>query len=476
MSRTDLAGPTSPTAPPPGGSPASSSFRAMPAPRRLLVPLLGIGPADAAPRPAGTLVEAGEPLTQSVPQSAPAPLAPLGGVVCGIGRARLLDGAEVPAVVLDVAGPDEPPAPGRPSPHATPRPPGSTSESARPASVVARGTPAPSAWVAPPLPDLREALHTIHGSMLGQWVDRFRGAGLWADRWASPDLLAQLNACLRRPVDTLVCNALDLDPALPLQSTLAREHAGEIVAGVALLARLTGATTAWVVVETATAARVDAGTVARAAAAGVRLVPVDNEYPRANPTILLHALTRRKLPYGELPTTQGVLLLDAAAAMAVGRTFLGPGANPAAAAAVPIAVHHDGRAHLLTCPVGASLRDVLAFAGVPCEHVILRTGSPLRDVRVRADAVVGGSELTVFVAGDDDDGIPDPCIRCAWCVEGCPVRIQPAALLEASQRDDPVMAERYGLHACIECGICSYVCPSKLPLLQGIRVLRAREK
>ena len=28
--------------------------------------------------------------------------------------------------------------------------------------------------------------------------------------------------------------------------------------------------------------------------------------------------------------------------------------------------------------------------------------------------------------------------------------------------------------ACIECGICSYVCPSRLPLLPGIRELRRR--
>ena len=51
------------------------------------------------------------------------------------------------------------------------------------------------------------------------------------------------------------------------------------------------------------------------------------------------------------------------------------------------------------------------------------------------------------------------------------MRIQPAGLLEAAQQDDPLLADRYGLDACIECGICTYVCPSHLPILSGIRAL-----
>jgi electron transport complex protein RnfC len=47
-------------------------------------------------------------------------------------------------------------------------------------------------------------------------------------------------------------------------------------------------------------------------------------------------------------------------------------------------------------------------------------------------------------------------------------------VLEASQHADVDLGERLGMDACIECGVCSYVCPSKLPLLTGIRSLKAR--
>jgi electron transport complex protein RnfC len=57
-------------------------------------------------------------------------------------------------------------------------------------------------------------------------------------------------------------------------------------------------------------------------------------------------------------------------------------------------------------------------------------------------------------------------------VEGCPTRINPAGLLEAAQRRNLDLADHYGLDSCIECGICTYVCPSHLPLLEGIRQLQ----
>jgi len=107
--------------------------------------------------------------------------------------------------------------------------------------------------------------------------------------------------------------------------------------------------------------------------------------------------------------------------------------------------------------------------------LILRTGHPLRDRRVWRDVPIDTGELSFHVAAPDPPIHSAPCIRCAWCVEGCPARIHPAGLLEAAQRLDLDLADHHGLDACIECGICTYVCPSQLPLLEGIRTLRRLE-
>lgn len=62
------------------------------------------------------------------------------------------------------------------------------------------------------------------------------------------------------------------------------------------------------------------------------------------------------------------------------------------------------------------------------------------------------------------------CIRCAKCVGVCPMGLNPAFLMRDVQYKDWDTAERGYIVDCIECGSCSYTCPSNRPLLDYIRL------
>lgn len=62
-----------------------------------------------------------------------------------------------------------------------------------------------------------------------------------------------------------------------------------------------------------------------------------------------------------------------------------------------------------------------------------------------------------------------PCIRCNRCVEACPVEISPVMITLAAEKDFFEVAEDWGLSLCIECGNCTYVCPSRRPMTELIR-------
>ena len=71
---------------------------------------------------------------------------------------------------------------------------------------------------------------------------------------------------------------------------------------------------------------------------------------------------------------------------------------------------------------------------------------------------------------------PGQCMQCDGpsCVQACPVHLNPSQLgILAKNAEYELMAEEYHLMDCFECGSCSYVCPSHIPLVQRFRFSKA---
>ena len=63
----------------------------------------------------------------------------------------------------------------------------------------------------------------------------------------------------------------------------------------------------------------------------------------------------------------------------------------------------------------------------------------------------------------------EPCIKCAACVEVCPVGLQPFNLEQLVRNNEVKEAEANNIMSCIECGLCSYICPSHIPLVETFK-------
>jgi electron transport complex protein RnfC len=194
-------------------------------------------------------------------------------------------------------------------------------------------------------------------------------------------------------------------------------------------------------------------------------------YPQSDPTLLLYSLLARPLKPGFLPVEHGALVLDAAAALAVGNSLL----LDQPMVHVPIAVRDRLRneSQYLLAAVGTPVREVLEWLGIDPDRCAVLTGDLLTQHVAAGDAVIGPSELKLHTMPPQAPVIGTPCVRCGWCVDQCPMGVHPARVLEASQVEDKMMALNAGLESCIECGICSYICPSQLPLAMSIRKVKA---
>jgi len=92
------------------------------------------------------------------------------------------------------------------------------------------------------------------------------------------------------------------------------------------------------------------------------------------------------------------------------------------------------------------------------------TGRALGD----EDAVVVADTKALLLFSQVERARPVPCIRCGWCIEDCPVGIDPPSLMKLESEGVCNDQQHTALTACIDCGLCSHVCPSRLPLAETI--------
>ena len=128
-------------------------------------------------------------------------------------------------------------------------------------------------------------------------------------------------------------------------------------------------------------------------------------------------------------------------------------------------------------PIGTPLRFALEYAGLDehCSRVFL--GGPMMGQALPSldiPITKGTSGFIAFTEQQTAAPAEYPCIHCAYCVDACPLFLNPSQLgLLAKSGQYERMADEYNLMDCFECGSCSYVCPAHIPLVQRFRAAKA---
>ena len=143
-------------------------------------------------------------------------------------------------------------------------------------------------------------------------------------------------------------------------------------------------------------------------------------------------------------------------------------------------VEHPGN---YIVPIGTPLRFILNQLGFSghARHLIM--GGPMMGGTVASlDVPItkGCGGVLVLTEEDTKDQISRatyPCISCAQCVDACPMHLNPSQMgkLAYKHRYEEI-ASNYHLNDCFECGCCSFVCPSNIPLVQYFRIAKSSNR
>lgn len=210
----------------------------------------------------------------------------------------------------------------------------------------------------------------------------------------------------------------------------------------------------------------------------VSILPLPSLYPQGAEKVIIHNTTGLIVPEGKLPADIGVLVINVTS-LATIASYLKNG-MPLIERCVTV----DGSAvkepKNVIAPIGASIRDVLEFAGVDFNEIgKVLFGGPMMGIAVCSlDEPIGkrNNALTVMTDADSIALDTTACIRCGKCIKACPMHLNPTMF--SNTLDIPVIADKmakldeYSINLCMECGSCSFVCPASRPLVQNNRLAK----
>ena len=201
-------------------------------------------------------------------------------------------------------------------------------------------------------------------------------------------------------------------------------------------------------------------------------MPLQMKYPQGGEKQLIDAVIRRQVKSGALPISEGALVQNVGTAYAVYEAVQKN--KPLFERVVTV----TGKA--LTSPsnflvrIGTPIRCLIDAAGGMPENTgkIISGGPMMGKALASVDApVCKGSSGVLLLTREESVRKPArDCIRCAKCVNVCPMGLNPTLLMTATEFQNWELAEKNHITDCIECGSCSYTCPANRPLLDRIRL------
>ncbi|MDE5750634.1 MAG: electron transport complex subunit RsxC [Duncaniella sp.] len=268
--------------------------------------------------------------------------------------------------------------------------------------------------------------------------------------------------------EVVIINAAECEPCLSCDDQLMREEAKDIVKGVKLLMKAAGVDRGVIAIENNKPEAIAIMTEAAATVPGLEVMPMKVKYPQGGEKQLIEAVIGREVPSGGLPIATGAIVQNVATAYAVYRAvYLG---EPILDRVLTL---HDGQTgRNLRVPMGTMLATIVGDG----EYEKIIIGGPMmgRTASTLNTPMIKGTSGLLLDARYAHRRPTEPCIRCAKCVDVCPMGLEPFLISTLSRLHEYDEAEEQKIANCIECGSCSYICPASRPLVDYIRVGKAK--
>lgn len=276
--------------------------------------------------------------------------------------------------------------------------------------------------------------------------------------------------------EVLIINGVECEPYLTADHRIMLERAEEIIIGVQILMKAIDVKQAIIGIENNKRDAIDRLTSITSKVLGIEICPLKVKYPQGGEKQLIKATTGRAVPSGALPIAVGAVVQNVGTALAVYEAVMKH--KPLMERVVTVTGKSMNNPGNFLCRIGTPVSELInAAGGLPEDTAKVIGGGPMMGrtmVNIDSPVMKGTSGVLII---NEKEGHRKPsrnCIRCSKCVSVCPMGLEPYLLMTLSRHDLLERLEAEKVMDCIECGSCSYTCPADRPLLDYIRLGKAR--
>ena len=303
-------------------------------------------------------------------------------------------------------------------------------------------------------------------------LDRIKAAGIVGMGGATFPTHVKLSIPAGKKAEYLIINGVECEPYLTSDHRTMLEKGEELMVGATILMRLLGVNRAHIGIESN---KPDAIAFLRELSkhyAGVVVVPLKVRYPQGGEKQLIAAITGRQVPPPPgLPIDVGAVVCNASTTVAVYEAVQKH--KPLVERIVTVTGRGMKKPSNFLVRMGTPVASLLeAAGGLPDGDVKVLNGGPMMGramVNLASPVTKGCSGITVLSGVGARRAPESACIKCAKCVQACPMGLEPYLISKLARKGLWERLENEEVTSCIECGCCQFTCPADLPLLDYIR-------
>lgn len=307
----------------------------------------------------------------------------------------------------------------------------------------------------------------------GELIQRVQAAGIVGMGGASFPTHVKLSPPSNKTIDTLIINGAECEPFLTADHRLMLERTEHLLTGILILKKILNASNCHIGIEENKPDAIQAvmSVLKDQKFKEIKLARLKVKYPQGGEKQLINAITTREVPSGGLPMDAGCVVQNVGTAVAVYDAVIQ--GKPLYERVVTVCGPVVKNPKNFMVRIGTPIRMLLeaTSADLSATKKVIMGGPMMGNTQADLDAPVIKSTSGILVLDTIQPAVREyPCINCGHCVRACPVHLIPSRLAKLVEKEKTEEAIEWNIMDCMECGSCTFVCPSKINLVHFMRL------